>query len=46
MAEGARFETAAVPETIGPNRISSFQSQPLTAMSEVGEEPTKPDRTR
>lgn len=44
MAEGARFETAAIAETIVPNRISSFQSQSLTEESEVGEEPIETDR--
>ncbi len=45
LAEGARFETPAVAETIVPNRISSFQSQSLTEESEIGEEPIKTDRT-
>ncbi len=44
LAEGARFETAAIAETIVPNRISSFQSQSLTEESEVGEEPIETDR--
>jgi hypothetical protein len=46
MAEGARFETPTAPETIGSNLVSSFDSQSLTAESEVGDEPIKPDRTQ
>jgi hypothetical protein len=46
LAEGARFENPEVPETIGPDRVSSVQSQSLTDKSEVDETPIKPDRTR
>ena len=46
LAEGARFENSTAVETIGSDLTSSFRSQSLTAQSEVGEEPIKPDRTR
>jgi hypothetical protein len=46
VAEGARFETPTAAETIGSNLVSSFGSQLLTAESEAGDEPIKPDRTR
>ena len=42
---GVRFENSTGPETIGPNRISSAQSQSLTEKLEAGEEPIKTDRT-
>ena len=32
--------------TVGADLTSSFRSQSLTAESEAGEEPVKPDRTR
>ena len=46
LAEGARFENPEALETIGPDRISSFQSQSVTEESEAGEELIKHDRTR
>ena len=46
LAEGARFESPTAPETIGSNPVSSFGSQSLTAESEAGDDPIKPDRTR
>jgi hypothetical protein len=46
MAEGARFETPTAIETIVPDLVSSFQSQPLTEESEADETPIKPDQTR
>ena len=36
MAEEARFENPTAPETIGPDLVSSVQSQSLTEESEVG----------
>ena len=46
VAEGARFEIPAAPETIGRDLILLVRSQSLTAESEVGEEPIKPDGKR
>jgi hypothetical protein len=46
LTEGARFESPEALETMGPDLISSFGSQSLTAESEAGDEPIKPDRTR
>ena len=46
VAEGARFENPAAPETMASNLVSSFGSQSLTAESEAGNEPIKPDRTQ
>jgi len=46
LAEGARFENPEDLETIGPDLISSFQSQSVTDESEVEEEPMKPHRAR
>ena len=46
VAEGARLENPTAPETMGSNLVSSFGSQSLTAESEAGDEPIKPDRTR
>ena len=46
LAEGARFENPTAPETIGPDLISSFQTQSLTAESEADGEPIKRDRAR
>jgi len=45
LAEGARFENSTAPETIVPDRTSSFHSQSLTEEPEAGEEPVKPDGT-
>lgn len=44
MAEGARFENPEASETIGPDLVSSVDSQSLTEESEVGKELVKPDR--
>jgi len=46
VAAGARFENRTAPETIGPNQVSSFSSQSLTAESEARDEPIKTDWTR
>ena len=46
LAEGARFENALAPETIGPDRTLSVRFQSFTEESEAGEEPIKPDRAR
>ena len=46
MAEGARFENPAAPETIDLDLLLSFRSQSLTEESEAGEEPIKTDGTR
>lgn len=46
MAEEARFENPAAPETIGRDLLSSVRTQSLTQESGAGEEPMKPDRTR
>jgi hypothetical protein len=44
MAEGARFELAEAVETIGPDLVSSFLSQPDTEESEEGGQPIETDR--
>jgi hypothetical protein len=36
MTEGARFENPDAPETIGPDLVSSYQSQSLAEESEIG----------
>ena len=43
MAEGARFESSTVLETIGSDSNLSVRSQSLTEESEAGEDPVKPD---
>jgi len=45
MAEGARFENPEASETIDLDLLLSVRSQSLTAESEAGDEPIKPDRT-
>ena len=45
LAEGARFENPAAPETIGSNLVSSLGSQSLIEESEAGEEPNNTDGT-
>ena len=46
LAERARFENATAPETMGPDLISSDQSQSLTDDFEVGETPIKANWTQ
>ena len=46
MAEGARFETPATPETIDLDLLLPFRSQSLIEESEADEEPIKTDGTR
>lgn len=46
VAEGARFENASGPETIGRYLAQSVSSQSLTEESEAEEEPVKTDRMR
>ena len=41
--EGARFENPPAPETIDFDLLPSLRFSSLTAESEVGEEPIKPD---
>lgn len=45
IAEGKRFENPTVPETIGPDLTSSFQSQSLTEESEADKTAIKTDGT-
>jgi hypothetical protein len=44
--EAVRFENAPGAETIGPDRLSSVQSQSLTGESEANEDTIKHDRAR
>lgn len=46
VAEGARFESSTVLETIGSDSTLSVRSQSLTEGSEAGEKPIKTDRAR
>jgi hypothetical protein len=46
VAQGARFETPATPETIDLDLLLSFRSQSLIEESEADEEPIKTDGTR
>ena len=46
MAEGARFEASTVPETMGSDLGSSFQSQSFTEESWADEPPIKTDGPR
>ena len=46
MAEGARFENAPAPETIGRDLLSSVQSQSFANELEAGETPIKHGRAR
>jgi hypothetical protein len=46
VAEGTSFENPESLETIGPDRISSFQSQSLIQESEKGGAPVNTDGTR